>query len=426
MLHTNYNMDLQSTLNKLYSLHQFGIKLGLDNITNFLIRLGNPQNKYQSFHVAGSNGKGSTISFIASILMEKGYKTGLYTSPHFVKFNERVRIDKTQITDEYICDFVNGNYKYIEEKSLTFFEVTTAMAFKYFEDCKIEYAAIETGLGGRLDATNVITPIASMITSISEEHTEILGNTIEEIAFEKAGIIKPGSQVFVGIMPREAEEVISKSAETNKSKIHFIKDFLEEKEDSLKLKLLTKNYNIYATPLHGRHQLLNASLAVKTYSTVMKDEENSAILNGISNVVKNTGIQGRYEVFKEKPRIIFDSAHNPEGVRVFVNEFKKIFRKHSRRILIFTALRDKAAFEMLTILSPYFTDFYVTAVKNERALTIEELLKLCKTLGLRAKPLSDPEVFIRNFEKEENDNCMAILGSMYLLGELKEKISKNA
>lgn len=419
-------MDLETALNKLYSLHQFGIKLGLENITDFLNRLGNPQNKYQSFHVAGSNGKGSTISFLASILMEKGYKTGLYTSPHFVKFNERVRIGKSQITDEYICDFVNANNQYIDDKSLTFFEVTTAMAFKYFEDSKIEYAAVETGLGGRLDATNVILPVASIITSISKEHTEILGNTIEQIAFEKAGIIKPDTNVFVGCMPSEAEEVISKTADSKNCKKYFIKDFTEEKEDSLKLKLLTKEYNLYSTPLHGRHQLLNSALAIKAYSTIFGDENQKTISDGINHVVENTGIQGRYEVFNEKPRIIFDSAHNPEGVKIFVNEFRRIYKKFTKRTLIFTALRDKAAFEMLTLLAPYFTDFYVTTVQNERAQTIDELIKLCKMLGLRAKPLADPESFIRKFQKEEKENCLAILGSMYLIGELKEKISKNA
>jgi dihydrofolate synthase/folylpolyglutamate synthase len=291
---------------------------------------------------------------------------------------------------------------------------------------KVEYAAIETGLGGRLDATNLITPKASIITSISMEHTEFLGNSIEKIAYEKAGIIKADSEVFVGIMPKEAEEVIAKTAELKNCGKYFIKDFIEEKEDSLILKLLTMNYHLDSTPLHGRHQLLNAALAIKSYSTVINDENQRVISDGINNVVENTGIQGRYEVFKDKPRIIFDSAHNPEGVKIFVNEFSRIYKKYSKRVVIFTALRDKAIFEMLTILAPYFTDFYVTSVKNERALTIEELLKLCKSLGLRAKPLANPEMFIKKFEKEENEDCLAILGSRYLIGELKEKISKNA
>jgi len=418
-------MDLKNTLDKLYSLHQFGIKLGLDNITAFLGRLGNPQNKFNSFHIAGSNGKGSTVSFIASMLMEKGYKTGLYTSPHFVKFNERVRVNKQQIPDEYICEFVNANISYIEEKTLTFFEVTTGMAFKYFEESGIEYAAIETGLGGRLDATNAVIPLASAITSISKEHTELLGDSIEQIAFEKAGIIKQGAKVFVGIMPSEAEKVISRIAEEKECSVYLLKDFITENYDSLGLNLLTKKYNIYSTPLAGKHQLFNAALAVKTFSTIMQSEEPDVINRGINNVFVNTGIQGRYEVYKEKPKIIFDSAHNPEGVKTFVNEFKNIYKKFSRRFIIFTALKDKAIPEMITMLSPYFTDFYVTTVANERGVAINDMIKLCKRMGLRAKPLEEPVPFIQKFEQTERDDCLVVLGSMYLLGELKEKIVKN-
>jgi dihydrofolate synthase/folylpolyglutamate synthase len=420
-------MDLKTSLDKLYSLHQFGIKLGLGNITNFLERLGNPHDKFRSFHVAGSNGKGSTVSFIASMLMEKGYSTGLYTSPHFVRFNERVRVGKEEITDEYIRDFLNSNWKYIEDESLTFFEVTTGMAFKYFEELKVEYAAIETGLGGRLDATNVITPLASLITTISKEHMDILGNTLAKIAFEKAGIIKENSKVFAGILPAEAEEVVSKKADEMKSTGYFLKDFIVEEEESLKLKLLTKEYNLYSTPLRGKHQLYNAALAVKTFSTVMQEEDQIIINNGIMNVIENTGIQGRFEIYSSKPMIIFDSSHNPDGIKTFLSEYKKIYRQFNNRILVFTALRDKAVYEMLTMLAPYFNEFYITTVKeNDRALPIEEILELCKKSGVKGNALQEPAGLIKEFKKTGNEGCLVVLGSMYMLGELKEKIAKNA
>ena len=419
-------MDLKSTLDKLYSLHQFGIKLGLENITNFLTHLGNPQNSFKSFHIAGSNGKGSTVSFMASLLMEKGYKTGLYTSPHFVKFNERVRVGKQEIPDDYICEFMNANMAYVDEKSLTFFEVTTGLAFKYFEESKVDFAVVETGLGGRLDATNTIYPLASAITTISKEHTDILGDTISKIAFEKAGIIKPDSKVFVGIMPPEAEDVIKATADEKNCSSYFLKDFITEDGNNLKLKLSGREYSISSTPLPGRHQFYNAALAVKMFSTVLNEENESILNNGIRNVLVNTGIQGRYEVYKEQPRIIFDSAHNPDGIRTFLNEFRNIYRKYTKRNIIFTALRDKAVFEMLTMLSPYFTDFYVTTVTNDRAMPIEEMMKLCKSLGLKARPLPEPEIFIKEFEQTDRGDCLVILGSMYMLGELKEKIAKNA
>ena len=171
-------MNLEEALEKLFSLHQFGIKLGLENICNLLDYLGNPQKELTTFHIAGSNGKGSTSSFINSILMEAGYRVGLYTSPHLVKFNERIRVNSEMIPDEYVVGFMNSLGDYIEKHSPTFFELTTAMAFKYFAEMKLDYAVIETGLGGRLDATNVLNPLASIITTISREHTNVLSDSI--------------------------------------------------------------------------------------------------------------------------------------------------------------------------------------------------------------------------------------------------------
>ena len=209
-------MDIQESLNKLYALHTFGVKLGLENIQKFLEVIGNPQSKLQTIHVAGSNGKGSTASFIASILIEKGYKVGLYTSPHFVIFNERIVVNGKYIPDDFIANFIDRYQKYIDEYELTFFEVTTAMAFEYFVFSDVDYAVIETGLGGRLDATNVLNPIACVITSISLEHTDILGNKLEQIAFEKGEIIKSGSKTFIGLLPEEAIKVIEKKCKSCK------------------------------------------------------------------------------------------------------------------------------------------------------------------------------------------------------------------
>src|SRR5690606_8415986 len=183
-------MNIERILTKLFSLHNFGVKLGLDNIKAFMEHLGNPQKYLKAFHIAGSNGKGSTSAFISSILMESGFKTGLYTSPHFINFNERILIDGKQISNEAVAEFFEKNEKFIDEHKLTFFEVTTALAFQYFYENNVDYAVIETGLGGRLDATNIFNAEGVVITSISLEHTNILGNTVNEIAGEKAAIIK--------------------------------------------------------------------------------------------------------------------------------------------------------------------------------------------------------------------------------------------
>src|ERR1035437_8288518 len=222
-------MNIDNSLKKLFSLHSFGIKLGLDNIKSFLNQTVNPYEKIKMFHVAGSNGKGSTSSFLASILMEYDYKVGLYTSPHFVKFNERIKVNGAEISNDSIASFIDKYEKLIDDLHITFFEVTTAMTFEYFQTKKVDYAVIETGLGGRLDATNVINSVASVITSISLEHTKILGYTIEEIAGEKAGIIKRGVPVFVGKLPFKAIETIEKKCLEFNSDLFKIIDYIIEK-----------------------------------------------------------------------------------------------------------------------------------------------------------------------------------------------------
>jgi dihydrofolate synthase/folylpolyglutamate synthase len=190
-------MNIDLALEKIYSLKQFNVKLGLDNIKALLNHIGNPQNNLKAIHIAGSNGKGSTCSFISSILQENGFKVGLYTSPHFINFNERIRINGTEISDSEIIEFLENNKKYVDKYQPTFFEITTAMAFDYFNRKNVEYAVIETGLGGRLDATNVLIPLASVITPISLEHSHILGDSLEKIAYEKGGIIKSGIPVLI-------------------------------------------------------------------------------------------------------------------------------------------------------------------------------------------------------------------------------------
>lgn len=415
-------MDINSTLKKLFSMHQFGMKLGLENIFRLLDQIGNPHEKLKCFHIAGSNGKGSTASFIASILTEAGFKVGLYTSPHFVKFNERIRINGEMICDEYIANFVSGIDHYIEEYKPTFFEITTAMAFKYFEEKKVDYAVIETGLGGRLDATNVINPVASVITSISLEHTEHLGSTIEKIAEEKAGIIKPDTLVFSGNISTQAKNVFMEKTELSNCKYFQMEDISKKGNDNVIVKLRSKSFSIYSTPLRGDHQLFNSALAIKCVAESLGIEDGVTLSRGIRNVVKNTGIEGRYEIVYEQPKIIFDSAHNIEGVQTFTEEFSKEENLHSERILIFGAMRDKAILEMLTILNPYFHKIFVTGIGVDRAATVEELLQITISKEIKVSPLNEPEVYIKRFLKEEGGKCLVVLGSMYLLGEIKLKM----
>jgi len=415
-------MDIRSSLEKLFSLHQFGIKLGLDSTSQLLDQIGNPQKNLKTFHVAGSNGKGSTASFMASILKEAGYRVGLYTSPHFVKFNERIRINGVMIEDEYIAKFVTELEDYIEKNNPTFFEITTALAFKYFYEQKVDYAVIETGLGGRLDATNVINPIASIVTSISLEHTQHLGDTLEKIAFEKAGIIKQNSKVFVGKMLDEPEKVIRNKAEEHNCDYNLISDFTSIEGDRLIVTLQKKSFSIYSTPLIGNHQLYNAALALKTINKSLDIEDGLIISIGIRNVIKNSGIQGRYEIISQRPKIIFDSAHNPEGVKIFVEEFSGESNKYLERYLLFGAMKDKSIVEMLKILDPYFSRIFVTKIDIERSANEEELESAAKSAGAKINIVQNGSKFVQDFLIDRGDKCLVVLGSMYLLGEIKSKM----
>jgi dihydrofolate synthase/folylpolyglutamate synthase len=412
-------MNIQQGLDKLYSLHTFGIKLGLENITRFMDIIGNPQDKLKIFHIAGSNGKGSTSAFIASILKELKYKVGLYTSPHFVRFNERIKIGNVEIPDTYVADFISTFEKHIDDLKLTFFEVTTALAFKYFADQKVQYAVIETGLGGRLDATNVIKPCAVIITSISLEHTAILGNTIKEIAGEKAGIIKNKSKVFIGLLPEEAENVILQKCDETNSALFRLDDNINRTHNSIELYTEEIELDDWTMPLKGDYQKYNAALAGLAVSKILDVNDYKRIQSGIKNVITNTGIQGRYEFYNNSPDIIMDSAHNPESINNFLSEFSKDYKKYNKRVLLFCAMKDKAVKEMLSAVSGLFDDIYVTHVNIDRSSTIEGLVSIGNELNIKLQPVEKPDEFVQQFRNRGPKDCLVVMGSMYLLGEIK-------
>jgi dihydrofolate synthase/folylpolyglutamate synthase len=415
-------MSVTSTLEKLFSLHQFGVKLGLDNIKNLLHHIGHPEKQLSTFHLAGSNGKGSTASFMASILMESGFKTGLYTSPHYVEFNERIRINREIIPNEYIVEFVEDLWDYIEENSVTFFEVTTAMAFKYFADNKVDLAVIETGLGGRLDATNVLDPLASVITSISLEHTNILGNSIISVAEEKAGIFKEYKKIFTGYLPVPVQDLYKKKAAAGNIEIYFLDEFSSRQTGHLKVNIGNGILNLYQTPLRGDHQLANCALAALTLDKTVESLKPWHILKGIDNLISNSGVQGRYEIYSKTPRVIFDSAHNEDGVEAFISEFMHESKNFSRTSLIIGMMKDKSADKILVKLADYFDDIFVTSIDYERAFSSEELLNIAKDSGIEVLSLAKPEKFISDFIGRISDECLVILGSIYLLGDIKHKL----
>ena len=416
-------MNIDTALEKIYSLKQFHVKLGLENIKHLLNHLGNPEHNLKAIHVAGSNGKGSTCSFLASILQESGFKVGLYTSPHFVKFNERIKINGNEISDLKIIDFLDNNKSYIDEHKPTFFEITTALAFQYFVDEKVDYAIIETGLGGRLDATNTLKPIASVITSISLEHTHILGNELGEIAYEKAGIIKTEIPVFVSDIPEEAMNKIQDICTERRSKLFKLNSYVNISLQKISLKG-KRDHQIYEkVGLKGEHQLKNAALAILTLNKVLNIKDSKLIQNGLDNVVLNTGIQGRYERFGDKANVIFDSAHNLEGLNIFIDEFKNEYHNYQRCSLIFGTMKDKKIKEMLNIANHYFSDIFVTSTNYERAATAEEIKNIADSINVKTKITILPENLVLEYLDKKSNECLVVLGSIYLVGQIKAKLN---
>lgn len=415
-------MDVKSALDKLFALHTFGVKLGLDNIKGFLDHINNPQKSLKAIHIAGSNGKGSTASFITSILMECGYKVGLYTSPHFIKFNERIIINGVQIEDEYIAAFVTRHLDFIIDHQLTFFEVTTALAFEFFSLKKVDYAVIETGLGGRLDATNVLDPIAVVITSISLEHTNVLGTEIKGIASEKAEIIKHGAKAFIGLLDDEADNVVDMKCQKENCELFRLDEYINEKDNRVELYTEEIELDEWNVPLKGKYQVYNAALAALVTSKTLLLDNNLKILHGIKNVVKNTGITGRYEYYHRNPDIILDSAHNLAGIKEFLIEFDKDSNRYSKKVLLFGVMKDKAVDQMLIELNKSFDEIHITQIEYERSVTVNELLIICKKNNIDAIEEPDGIKLIKNAINSDERDCLVVLGSMYLLGDVKNRL----
>lgn len=410
-------MNDNSAIHKLYELEKIGIKLGLENSFNLANYLGNPHNHLKCIHIAGTNGKGSTSSFIASILQENNYKVGLYTSPHLIRFNERIKINGIEIEDSYIEDFVSKYYNYIKNNRFTFFEATTMLAFQYFKDNNVDYAVIETGLGGRLDSTNIIDPLCSVITNIDFDHKEFLGDTIEKIAYEKAGIIKKNKPVFCGILQNEAENVMIAKASENSSQIYFVKDYVKFENNYF---YFIDNPDIkYYNGLDGIYQVRNSALATLVIKEMFNNIDNNTIQKGLFNVIQNTNLSGRFEYYHRSPDVIFDCAHNPNGVKAFVETFQQIYNKYDERILIFGAMKDKDIDEMLNILDNYFDKIYFCDIEYDRSEK-KETLKNKFANNKKFIILNEPNKFIANFIQNNTNKVLVVLGSIYILGNIKK------
>jgi dihydrofolate synthase/folylpolyglutamate synthase len=308
----------------------------ITNTVLFAKHLGNPENYLKCIHVAGTNGKGSTSHLLASVLQEAGYKVGLYTSPHLKDYRERITINGIPISEYYVCDFINKNKAFFEANELSFFEMSVGLAFEYFVKQKTDINIIEVGMGGRLDSTNIITPLVSIITNIGLDHTQFLGNTLELIAFEKAGIIKPNIPVVIGEYISETKPVfLAKSDETH-SEIYFASDLIAA---------------TYPSALLGDYQIPNKKTVLQTLK-VLQDKKllsvsETDIKNGFLNVIKNTGLQGRWQQLGENPTVICDTAHNVHGLKIVLNQLNK--QKFEKLHIVLGLVNDKNLTEILPL-----------------------------------------------------------------------------
>ncbi len=426
-------MDYRETIDWIQSISKFGMKLGLNNIKTLTAAMGSPQDSYKIIHVAGTNGKGSVCAMIASILKEVGYKVGLFISPYLEVFNERIQINGKNISNEDLAELATQVKTIIDDMVLkgcaypTEFEVDTAMGLKYFEEQGVDFAVVEVGLGGRFDATNVVTPLVSVITNIGYDHMDILGDTLPKIAFEKAGIIKKGIRVVSYPQGDEVLAVIKNKCRgedahltvVDKSKIKFISAspagqvFEYGDLKNLRISLL------------GGHQILNAVTAV----VAVRALRSCGIVIG-SNVIER-GLErarwpGRLEIMKTHPYIMIDGAHNPQGAGVLRKAIEDIF-EYKKLILILGILRDKDVDGILRILLPLAGEAVITKPVSPRAMAADELNNRVREIRPELKTYCTEDIdaaIDRGIDVTGKGDLMLVCGSLYLVGEVRKILKK--
>ncbi|MBO4892614.1 MAG: bifunctional folylpolyglutamate synthase/dihydrofolate synthase [Prevotella sp.] len=372
-----------------------GYKEGLENTFVLDEHFGHPHKDFRSIHIAGTNGKGSCAHTIAAILQQCGYKVGLYTSPHLVDFRERIRINGQPIPENYVVDFVENERNFFEPLQPTFFELTTAMAFKYFSEMQVDIAVIEVGLGGRLDCTNIITPILSVITNISLDHTQLLGDSLEQIAMEKAGIIKSGVPVVIGEARPETRPVFEAMAEENKAPIIFAEDIPEMLHAELQLSEMvyeTRSYGTITGELCGRYQAKNANTILWVirkledfgYMYRYTDDSKSPtkgleVKAGFKNVCATTGLMGRWQVISKSPTVVCDTGHNPAGWEYLSRQLNEVECKNM--YIVFGVVEDKDVDSIMALL-PKRASYFFTKASSKRALSERVLQMMGQQLGL--------------------------------------------
>jgi len=404
----NYQETLEWMFNKLPMYQTQGATAYRKDITNTVLlaeHLGHPEKQLRCIHVAGTNGKGSTSHLLASVLMEAGYKVGLYTSPHLKDYRERITINGEPISETHVCDFINRNKPFFETHNLSFFEMSVGLAFDYFVKEEIDIAVIEVGMGGRLDSTNIIMPLISVITNIGLDHTQFLGDTLEAIAFEKAGIIKNNIPVVIGEYIPETKPVFKAKAQETYSELYFASDLV--KED-------------YPCGLLGDYQFYNKKTVIQTLRVLQEKQllqvSEEAIKIGFLKVIDNTHLQGRWQQLGAKPKIICDTAHNAHGLTVVMEQLKK--EKYNQLHLVLGVVNDKKLDDIL-ILLPKNAQYYFCQPNISRGLAAAVLQEKAATFGLKGSIYNSvSEAYEHSRKMAGVDDLIYIGGSNFVVAEI--------
>lgn len=401
-----YKETVEWMFNQLPVYQHQGASAYKKDLTNTLLltaHLGNPERDIKTIHIAGTNGKGSVSNMLASILQEAGYKTGLYTSPHLKDFRERIKINGEDISEEFVCRFIEKNKPFFDKQELSFFEMTVGLAFEYFKEEQVDIAIIETGMGGRLDSTNVITPLVSVITNIGMDHTQFLGDTLTAIAGEKAGIIKPNVPIVIGEYTDVTKPVFIAKAKEWSTPIYFASD--EVTED-------------YPSDMTGDYQKQNKKTVVKTIEVIQQHfpVSDESLKSGLLHVAQNTGFKGRWQQIHSNPTAIADTAHNSHGLKIVMAQLQK--QNFDVLRFIFGVVNDKDLVEILPLL-PKNAIYYFCRPNLSRGLDASVLQTAAKEFGLIGEVYNSvSEAYDSALKVSSNTDFIYVGGSTFVVAEI--------
>lgn len=429
----NYSQTIDYLFSSMPSFQQIGCdayKPGLDRVTAFCRYLGNPQRNFYTIHVAGTNGKGSVSHILASILQQAGYRVGLYTSPHLKDFRERIRVDGEKIPKQKVVNFVDKHQSKMKELELSFFEMTTAMAFDYFDQSDVEVAVIETGLGGRLDATNIITPLVSVVTNVGMEHTEYLGDSLRKIAAEKAGIIKKSVPVVLGEKNEAYNDVFEEYAAALKSRVIYAQERFECLRHSIEgavqrmgVKRLRDDYEFNITlDLLGEYQYNNVVTATAAADYLHESTpltiSRRAYVEGLASAAALTHLEGRWQILGDKPLVVCDTGHNAHGLRYVGAELNRMAEKYAHQYCVIGFAKEKNLSDILPVL-PVGAHYIFTQASVNRALPAEELAAKAAEVGLKGEVVANvPAALARAKELAAAEDMIFVGGSNFVVAEI--------